>query len=135
MQRSSFYYWQCHSGDRSKRDKASLDLVREVYEKSRGKAGIRQTKMRIKRKYGIKLNLKKIARLKREYNLEMKIRRKRKFYANLLKQLEHRTAKKRTKQMARVRRNTNAIIAGRGKVTLSSCGGEGEILTPFAKRS
>ncbi len=49
--------------------------------------------MRIKRKYGIKLNLKKIARLKREYNLETKIRRKRKFYANLLKQLEHRTAK------------------------------------------
>ena len=92
VQRSSFYYWQCHSGDRSKKDKASLDLVREVYEKSRGKAGIRQTKMRIKRKYSIELNLKRIARLKREYSLVTKIRQRRKFYAHLVKQLEHRTA-------------------------------------------
>lgn len=92
MQRSSYYYWQRHSADKSLKDRASLNLVREAYEKSRGKAGIRQTKMRIQRKYGIKLNLKKIARLKREYNLVTKIRRKRKFYTNLLKQLEHRTA-------------------------------------------
>lgn len=92
VQRSSFYYWQKHGADRIKKDEVPLDLVRKVYEKSRGKAGIRQTRMRIERKHGIKINLKKIARLKREYHLQTKIRRKRKFYVNLLKQIEHRTS-------------------------------------------
>lgn len=93
MHRSSFYYWQVHSGDKANKDQASLRLVREVYDSSRGKAGIRQTMMRINRKYGVKINLKKIARLKRDYNLSTRIRRKRKFYANILNQHEHRVKK------------------------------------------
>lgn len=79
--------------DKEKRDENSLSLVREIYEKSHGKAGIRQTMMRIERAHGIRMNLKKIARLKREYNLTTKIRRKRKFYARLLSQCEHREKK------------------------------------------
>lgn len=89
VHRSSFYYWKVHSGDRANRDEASLQLVRAIYDSSRGKAGIRQMMMRIKRTYGIKINLKKIARLKRDYNLLTKIRRKRKFYVNILNQHEH----------------------------------------------
>lgn len=46
--------------------------------------------MRIERNHGICMNLKKIARLKREYGLLTKIRRKRKFYAHVVSQREHR---------------------------------------------
>lgn len=58
---------------------------------TRGKSGIRQTRMRIERKYKVVINLKKIARLKREYGLVTQIRRKRKFYLSTLKSQEHRS--------------------------------------------
>lgn len=93
VKRSSFYYWKEHKLDKELRDQNSLNLVKEVYESSRGKAGIRQTKMKIQRKYELVLNLKKIARIKREYNLITTIRKKRKNYFKSLNNQEHRTKK------------------------------------------
>lgn len=91
VERSSFYYWKKHKLDKEIRDQSSLNLVKAIYESSQGKAGIRQTKMKIQRKYKVNINLKKIARLKRDYNLVTMIRRKRKNYFNSLKNQEHRT--------------------------------------------
>lgn len=49
--------------------------------------------MKIHREYGVKINLKKIARLKKEYNLLTKIRRKKGFNFYKFNQHEHRIKK------------------------------------------
>ena len=93
VKRSSFYYWIKHKDDRLMRDRNALDLVQLVYEESKGKAGIRTTQMKIQRQYGIKINLKKIARLKKEYNLLTRIRKKKNSNFYKFNQKEHRTKK------------------------------------------
>lgn len=79
IKRSSFYYWKLHQNDRAIKDQSSLDFIKNIYEYTRGKEGIRLTQMKIDRLYGVKINLKKIARIKKEYNLPTKIRRKKRF--------------------------------------------------------
>lgn len=80
-------------GDREFKDRDALKLVRLIYEKSKAKAGIRPTRMRIHRQYGIKINLKKIARIKKEYNLLTRIRRKKSVNFYKFNKHEHRTKK------------------------------------------
>lgn len=93
VERSSFYYWKQHRDDRVLKDQDALKLVRLIYEKSKAKAGIRPTQMKIQRQYGIKINLKKIARLKKEYDLLTRIRRKKSFNFYKFNKYEHRTKK------------------------------------------
>lgn len=89
IHRSLFYYWKEHEYDRAHKDESVLSLVKVVHEKSQAKAGIRTTVMKIKRQFGLIVNPKKVARLKREYGLFTKIRRKRKFNGHIFKQVEH----------------------------------------------
>ena len=58
--------------------------------------------MILEHKYGIKMNLKKIARIKREYGLITKIRKKNPFNIAFKKGLEHRTAPNLLKQNFKV---------------------------------
>ena len=58
--------------------------------------------MILESKYGIKMNLKKIARIKKEYGLITKIRKKNPFNIALKKGLEHRTAPNLLKQNFKV---------------------------------
>jgi transposase InsO family protein len=68
-------------------------LIKKFFDKRKGRAGIRQLKMLIERESGCILNHKKIARIKKKYGLETKIRRKNrhKFFAK--KHHEHKSAK------------------------------------------
>ncbi len=89
IHRSLFYYWKEHEYDRVNKDESVLRIVKLIHKKSHNKAGIRTTVMKIQRKFGLIVNPKKVARLKREYGLLTKIRRKRKFNIHSFKQTEH----------------------------------------------
>lgn len=89
VHRSLFYYWKEHEFDRLNKDEHVLRLIKIIHAKSHAKSGIRMTVMMIKRQYGLAINPKKVARLKREYGLFTKVRTKRKFNGHIFKQTEH----------------------------------------------
>ena len=62
LSRSSYYYKQKHIFDKQEKDKPALHLIKEIFESKQEKAGIRTIAMILESKYGIKMNLKKIAR-------------------------------------------------------------------------
>lgn len=51
-------------------------MIKKVFENKKEKVGIRPLKMFIEKEYSVVMNVKKIARIKRKYRLETKIRRK-----------------------------------------------------------
>ena len=61
LSRSSYYYKQKHVFDKQEKDKPALHLIKEIFESKQEKAGIRTIAMILESKYGIKMNLKKIA--------------------------------------------------------------------------
>ncbi|WPU67226.1 IS3 family transposase [Peredibacter starrii] len=76
VSRSGFYYYLKNNENRLKRDLSSLEIIQKFFDKSRKKGGTRTIDMMI-RNSGIKpINHKKIQRIKREYGLITKIRRK-----------------------------------------------------------
>ena len=66
-------------------------LIREVFEKSRGRFGWRPIEMHLLQDKGVIMNHKKICRIKNEYHLITKIRRKNPYRAIMKKTKEHRT--------------------------------------------
>lgn len=62
-----------------------------MFDKHKEKVGIRQLKMLIERDSGLIMNHKKIARIKKKYKLETKIRRRNKFRIFVKKNQEHKT--------------------------------------------
>ena len=64
-------------------------IVKKYFDKSKHKHGVRQLKMAIERGEGRVFNEKKIARIKRKYSLETKIRRKNKHKIFAKKKHEH----------------------------------------------
>ena len=58
--RSSCYYKLKHAKDKYLKDKASLEMIKEIFIKQKCKAGIRTIFMILKNKYGITMNVKKI---------------------------------------------------------------------------
>lgn len=68
------------------KDKISKELIEELCKKHNYKIGIRQIAMKLN------MNTKKIARIKREYNIPTKIRRKRPYQVTLNKDLNGRVA-------------------------------------------
>ena len=64
-------------------------LIRKYFLRSKQKHGIRQLRMAIERSEGLVINEKKIARIKRKYKLETKIRRKSKYKIFAKKKHEH----------------------------------------------
>lgn len=89
---SGYYYWCNYKGNKYIRDKEILDVIIRIHEETKHKAGIRRTQMILENKHKIKVNLKKVQRIKRDYELETKIRRKNKWQFIAKKGLEHRTS-------------------------------------------
>lgn len=73
------------------RDAKDLVIIKKYFDESKSKLGIRQLSMIIKRKEGIVFNCKKIARLKKKYELATKIRVKNKYRQFAKKTIEHST--------------------------------------------
>jgi transposase InsO family protein len=74
-------------------DKADYEMIRVVFEDRKCRIGIRQIKMLLERRFSIKMNLKKILRIKRKYGLETLIRKKNKYKFFAKKRQEHHTFK------------------------------------------
>lgn len=92
ISRSSCYYTLKHRDDKVQKDASDLGLIQDIFDKKHKKAGIRTIAMILQNKYGITMNLKKIARIKKQYGLVTKIRKKNPYNVIFKKGLEHRTA-------------------------------------------
>lgn len=90
VSRSGFYKWK--SRDLRKPSADEILLV-NLFEEKCGRYGIRRLKMLIHRRYKLTFNLKKIVRIKRDYELITTIRRKKKMKAALLNGEEHSVAR------------------------------------------
>lgn len=75
VKRSSYYAYLKSSPAKLSRDKAALEILIPIFEKSNRKAGIHMLGMLLRRR-NIVFNHKKIARLKKEYGLITQIRKK-----------------------------------------------------------
>ena len=87
--RSGYYKWLAHS-DEPEKDHEDYLLVKEIFDKGKGKYGFRTIQMRLKERK-ITMNHKKIIRIKKKYHLFTKIRRINPYKAIMKKTLEHRT--------------------------------------------
>lgn len=87
--RSSFYYKVRHKDDKFLKDKSALQLVKDIFDKKRQKAGIQTIAMILQNKHGIIMNLKKIARIKKQYGLTPRIRKKNPYNVLFKNGLEH----------------------------------------------
>ncbi len=92
VSRSGYYRHLKNKGHKKHKDSESLALIEQIFYDKKCKAGIRTIQMTLERKHGIKMNLKKIARIKQEYGLETKIRKKNPHQIFAKKSLEARTA-------------------------------------------
>ena len=90
--RSSCYYKIKHKDGKKLKDKGILDLIKNIFEQKHQKAGIRTISMILRNKYNMIINLKRIARIKKQYGLITKIRKKNPYNIMFKKGLEHRTA-------------------------------------------
>lgn len=100
--KSSYYYQQKHHSDKEQKDQPLVQLIREIFYARHEKAGIRTIAMILRHKYGAVVNLKKIVRIKREYGLTTKLRKKNPYNIAFKKELEHRTAPNLLKQNFKV---------------------------------
>jgi putative transposase len=87
VSKSSFY----RRARSQQRDFEDYQLIKKYFDKSKGRSGIRQLKMIIERSEGLVLNHKKIARIKKKYGLETRIRRKNKYRKFAKMKQEHET--------------------------------------------
>lgn len=76
MSNAGYYYHLNTRAHRKRRDLADLELISKFFKKSREKGGVRILDMMIRNSGARVINHKKIARIKREYGLITKIRRK-----------------------------------------------------------
>lgn len=89
ISRISIYYKIKHKDDKFLKNKGALQLIKDIFDKKRQKAGIRTIAMILQNKYGIIMNLKKIARIKEQYGLTTRIRKKNPYNVLFKKGLEH----------------------------------------------
>ena len=86
MSKSGYYKWLKQS-DRPEADYDDYLLIREVFDRGKGKYGWRTIQMKLK----VKMNHKKIIRIKNKYNLITKIRKINPYKAIMKKTREHHT--------------------------------------------
>jgi putative transposase len=89
VSRSGYYQWRTRA-DNPGRGAGDYLLVKEIFDKGKGKYGWRTIKMRLERDKHVVMNHKKIIRIKREYGLITKIRRRNPYKAIMKKTAEHR---------------------------------------------
>ena len=92
MSISGYYRWCQNHMHKQQKDAPDLHLIRKIFYKKHQKARIRTIAMDLQTKYGIVINLKKIARIKKQYGLITRIRKKNPYNIIFKKGLEHRTA-------------------------------------------
>ena len=90
VSRSGYYRWLGFM-DEPERDHADYLLVKDIFDRGKGKYGWRTIQMRLKSGQGITMNHKKIIRIKKKYGLVTKIRKINPYKAIMKKTQEHRT--------------------------------------------
>jgi len=75
--------------NRAIKDEDDLQMIKTIFEKRRAKAGIRKIVMEIHREFGLRINPKKVARIKKEYGLVTRIRKRRPVRYGLDKMFSH----------------------------------------------
>ncbi len=78
VNRNSYYAWlkaETNRMERERKDEADFKLIKDIHDSKHGKLGGRAIKMILENVYGVVMNLKKIYRLMKKYNLQTKIRR------------------------------------------------------------
>lgn len=89
VSRSGYYQW-LKSLKNTPKDYNDYLLIKEVFDKGKRRYGWRTIQMKLRDK-GIKMNHKKISRIKNKYNLITKIRRRNPYKEIMKKTREHRT--------------------------------------------
>lgn len=89
---SGYYKWCKNHLHKEQKNASDLRLIKDIFDKKHKKAGIRTIAMILQNQYVIIMNLKKIARIKKQYGLITKIRKKNPYNVLFKKGLEHRTA-------------------------------------------
>ncbi len=90
VSRSGYYQW-LKNADQADKDYGDYLLIKEIFDKGKGKYGWRQVKMGLERKKQINMNHKKIIRIMKKYHLVTKIRRRNPYKVIMKKTKEHRT--------------------------------------------
>ncbi len=90
VSRSGYYKWNSVSGEKAK-DHDDYMLIKEIFDRGKGKYGWRTIQMKLHSGKGIDMNHKKIQRIKKEYGLITKIRRINPYKAIMKKSQEHHT--------------------------------------------
>lgn len=90
VSRSGYYKWNAGSKEKAK-DYDDYVLIKEIFDRGKGKYGWRTLQMKLRSEKGIQMNHKKIQRIKKEYGLLTKIRRVNPYKAIMKKSQEHRT--------------------------------------------
>jgi putative transposase len=90
VSRSGYYKW-FKGANKPDKDLKDYLLIKEQFEKGKGKYGWRTIQMRLKKDKNIVINHKKIQRIKIKYRLFTKIRRINPYKAIMKKTMEHRT--------------------------------------------
>lgn len=90
VSKSGYYEW-LKTADDPDSDYEDYLLIKEIFDKKKGKYGWRTIQMRLKRDKNIIMNHKKIIRIKDKYGLITKVRRKNPYKMIMEKSQEHRT--------------------------------------------
>ena len=88
VSKSAFYHWLKRPSITTKDE---LQLV-NLFNEKKGKYGVRRLKMAYERRHKTPINIKKIKRIKRKFDLQTQVRRRNKYRAVLLKGEEHTVA-------------------------------------------
>ncbi len=90
VSRCGYYKWLKIS-DKKPKDYDDYLLIKEIFDKGKSKWGWRTIQMKLSDEKGIKMNHKKIVRIKNRYNLITKIRKRNPYKDIMKKTKEHRT--------------------------------------------
>lgn len=94
VNRSSYYAWlkaDTKRMERERKDEDDFKLIKEIHDSRQGKSGGRDIRMILQNVYGVVMNLKKIYRLMKKFNLQTKIRRANPYRKMSKATQEHRT--------------------------------------------
>lgn len=88
VSRAGYYKWKTVSDNR---DYDDYIIIKEIFDRGKGKYGWRTIQMKLKSEKGIQMNHKKIQRIKNKYGLLTRIRKVNPYKAIMKKSQEHRT--------------------------------------------
>jgi transposase InsO family protein len=92
VSKSGYYRWLRHKDDKFLKDKPDYDMIKDICNAKKHRVGIRTISMILRNQYGIIMNIKKINRIKKLYDIRTEIRKKNPHNIMFKKGLEHRTS-------------------------------------------